>query len=200
MAVNGAKRPKTCLFPSERFTVKSKSWKSRYFKSKIAVMVAALACPLLFGGCSVKYSLSGASIAPEIQTVSIARFPNNALLVAPILSSTLTDALQDRFTRQTRLAVVPENGDLRFEGEITNYTSTPAAVSGEEMAVMNRLTITVRVRFTNAFQPEFNYDKTFSAFSDYSSSRLLQEAEPTLIPEIVDQLVENIFNDAVSNW
>lgn len=82
--------------------------KSRYFKSKIAVMVAALACPLLFGGCSVKYSLSGASIAPEIQTVSIARFPNNALLVAPILSSTLTDALQDRFTRQTRLAVVPE--------------------------------------------------------------------------------------------
>ena len=61
--------------------------KSRYFKSKIAVMVAALACPLLFGGCSVKYSLSGASIAPEIQTVSIARFPNNALLVAPILSS-----------------------------------------------------------------------------------------------------------------
>lgn len=127
-------------------------------------------------------------------------FPNNALLVAPILSSTLTDALQDRFTRQTRLAVVPENGDLRFEGEITNYTSTPAAVSGEEMAVMNRLTITVRVRFTNAFQPEFNYDKTFSAFSDYSSSRLLQEAEPTLIPEIVDQLVENIFNDAVSNW
>mgnify|MGYP002589477878 CR=1 FL=1 len=169
--------------------------KSRYFKSRIAVMVAALACPLLFGGCSVKYSLSGASIAPEIQTVSIARFPNNALLVAPILSSTLTDALQDRFTRQTRLAVVPENGDLRFEGEITNYTSTPAAVSGEEMAV-----ITVRVRFTNAFQPEFNYDKTFSAFSDYSSSRLLQEAEPTLIPEIVDQLVENIFNDAVSNW
>ena len=114
--------------------------KSRYFKSKIAVIVAALACPLLFEGCSVKYSLSGASIAPEIQTVSIARFPNNALLVAPILSSTLTDALQDRFTRQTRLAVVPENGDLRFEGEITNYTSTPAAVSGEEMAVMNRLT------------------------------------------------------------
>ena len=174
--------------------------KSRYFKSKIAVMVASLTCPLLFGGCSVKYSLSGASIAPEIQTVSIARFPNNALLVAPILSSTLTDALQDRFTRQTRLAVVPENGDLRFEGEITNYTSTPAAVSGEEMAVMNRLTITVSIRFTNAFQPEFNYDKTFSAFSDYSSSRLLQEAEPTLIPEIVDQLVENIFNDAVSNW
>lgn len=75
----------------------------------------AFVCALLLSGCTVKYSFSGASIAPEIQTVSIARFPNNALLVAPILSSTLTDALQDRFTSQTRLAVVPENGDLQFE-------------------------------------------------------------------------------------
>ena len=162
--------------------------------------VMAFVCALLLSGCTVKYSFSGASIAPEIQTVSIARFPNNALLVAPILSSTLTDALQDRFTSQTRFAVVPENGDLQFEGEITNYTSTPAAISGNETAVMNRLTITVRVRFTNAFQPEYNYDKTFSAYSDYPSSQLLQEAEGTLIPEIVEQLVENIFNDAVANW
>ena len=140
--------------------------------------VMAFVCAILFSGCTVKYSFSGASIAPEIQTVSIARFPNNALLVAPILSSTLTDALQDRFTSQTRLAVVPENGDLQFEGEITNYTSTPAAI----------------------FQPEYNYDKTFSAYSDYPSTQLLQEAEGTLIPEIVEQLVENIFNDAVANW
>lgn len=169
-------------------------------KFRFVAPILAVACSLLFGGCSVKYSFSGASIAPEIQTVSIARFPNNALLVAPILSSTLTDALQDRFTSQTRLAVVPENGDLQFEGEITNYTSTPAAISGNETAVMNRLTITVRVRFTNAFQPECNYDKTFSAYSDYPSTQLLQEAEGTLIPEIVEQLVENIFNDAVANW
>ena len=119
--------------------------KSRYFKSKIAVMVAALACPLLFGGCSVKYSLSGASIAPEIQTVSIARFPNNALLVAPILSSTLTDALQDRFTRQTRLAVVPENGDLRFEGEVngvkvrSGFLHLVDSVNAYTMALANEL-------------------------------------------------------------
>ena len=68
--------------------------------------VMAFVCALLLSGCTVKYSFSGASIAPEIQTVSIARFPNNALLVAPILSSTLTDALQDRFTSQTRLKTV----------------------------------------------------------------------------------------------
>ena len=160
-----------------------------------------LLCPLLFlSSCKVKYSLSGASIAPEVQTVSIARFPNNALLVAPILSSTLTDALQDRFTRQTRLTLVREDGDLSFEGEIVNYASTPAAVSGDEYAVRNNLTITVRVRFTNRIDPNQSWDKTFSAFQPYDSNKLLQEAEPTLIPEIVDQLVEDIFNAAVAQW
>ncbi|MDD3107989.1 MAG: LptE family protein [Alistipes sp.] len=159
-----------------------------------------LLLPLLFGGCRVSYTFSGASISPEMKTVSIARFPNNALLVAPILSSTLTEALQDRFARQTKLTLVPEGGDLNFEGEITNYTSTPAAISGDEYAVLNNLTITVRVRFTNSVDPALNYDKTFSAFSTYESSKLLQEVEPTLIPEIVEQLVEDIFNAAVSNW
>ena len=101
---------------------------------------------------------------------------------------------------QPKLIQVPENGDLNFEGEITNYASTPAAISGDEYAVLNNLTITVRVRFTNAVDPSLNFDKTFSAFSTYESSKLLQEVEPTLIPEIVDQLVEDIFNAAVSNW
>ena len=162
--------------------------------------IILLVCPLLLGTCSVSYSFSGASLSPEMKTISIARFPNNALLVAPILSSTLTDALQERFARQTKLIQVPENGDLNFEGEITNYASTPAAISGDEYAVLNNLTITVRVRFINAVDPSLNFDKTFSAFSTYESSKLLQEVEPTLIPEIVDQLVEDIFNAAASNW
>ena len=156
-----------------------------------------------FSSCKIKYSFSGASIPPDAKTVSIAYFPNNAPMVAPILSATLTDALQDRFSRQTRLTLVREGGDLSFEGEITNYTSTPASItsSGEDaVAAMNRLTITVRVRFVNALDPKQNYDRTFSAFSDYPSSSLLQSVESQLIPEIVDMLVEDIFNAAVSNW
>lgn len=162
--------------------------------------IAAACCPLAFAACQVSYSFSGASIAPEVQTVSVAYFPNNALLVTPTLSTTLTEALQDRFSRQTRLTLVPENGDFNFEGEITNYTSTPAAISGEEYAVRNNLTITVRVRFTNSVQPELSYDRTFSAFAPYNTNQLLQEAEQTLIPEIVEQLVDDIFNAAVSDW
>ena len=166
----------------------------------IKKLILLIPCTLLFAGCKVTYSFSGASISPEVKTVSIPRFPNNALLVAPILSSTRTEALQDRFSRQTRLTLVPEGGDLNFEGEITNYTSTPAAISGNEYAVRNNLTITVRVRFTNTIDPSQNYDKTFSAFAPYNSDQLLQNAEPTLIPEIVEQLVEDIFNAAVSQW
>ena len=97
-------------------------------------------------GCKVTYSLSGASIPANAKTVSIPYFPNNATLVSPTLSSTLTDELQTRFTNQTKLELVPENGDLAFEGEITSYTVQPVAVTSNDMAAMNRLTITVSSR------------------------------------------------------
>ena len=173
------------------------------FKKKcwVSLMMSALLIGgVVLPGCTIKYSLSGTSIPANAKTFSVAYFPNNAPMVAPILSSTFTDALQDRFVRQTRLSQVSEGGDLSFEGEIIGYTSTPAAISGDEYAVKNRLTITVKVRFTNALKPEDNFDKTFSQGLEYDSNVLLQTAEQTLIPEIVDMLVEDIFNAAVSNW
>ena len=167
-------------------------------KSKFILPLLAVA--VLLGGCKVKYSFTGASISPEATTVSIAYFPNNAPLVAPILSATLTDALQDRFLKQTRLNLVEEDGDLAFEGEITGYSSTAASISGDEYAQLNRLTITVKVKFTNKYDSKLNYTKTFSQYAEYDSNKLLQEVESTLIPEIVEKLVDDIFNAAVSNW
>lgn len=161
-------------------------------------------CVIVLAGaavaCTVKYSTSGASISPLAKTVSIATFNNNAAMVSPTLSSTFTDALKDRFQRQTRLTQVNEGGDLSFEGEITNYTSVPAQISGDEYAVKNRLTITVMVRFTNSIEPQYNFSRQFSAFEDYDTNILLQDAEPTLIPDIVEKLINDIFNAAVSNW
>ncbi len=158
---------------------------------------------ILAAGCgyTAKYSLSGASIPAEAKTFSVAYFPNNAALVSPILSSTLTDALVDKFTRQTRLEQVAEGGDFAFEGEITNYTSTTASVSSDDYALLNRLTITVRVRFTNAINEADSFaNKTFSAYADYDSTKLLTEVEGELIPEIVDQIVTDIFQAAAGNW
>jgi len=139
-------------------------------------------------------------INSEIETVSIANFPNQALTVSPMLSSTFTQALQDKFTRQTRLTLVREDGDMNFEGEITGYTTNPVSISGDEYALMNRLTITVRVRFTNTIEPKSNYDKTFSSYADYSVNRSFMEVEGALIDEIVEKLVDDIFNTAVSSW
>lgn len=158
---------------------------------------------LLSAGCgmTVKYSLSGASIPPDAKTFSVAYFPNNAPMVAPILSSTLTDALREKFANQTRLIQVDEGGDFAFEGEITNYTSTTASVSAaSETAALNRLTITVSVRFTNAIVEADSFNKTFSAFADYPSTQLLTEVEGELIPQIVDQLVTDIFQASAANW
>lgn len=164
----------------------------------IILLAASVLC-----GCTVKYSLSGASIPPDAKTFSVAYFPNNAPMVAPILSSTLTDALVDKFSRSTRLQQVEDSGDFAFEGEITGYASTTASVSSNDYALQNRLTITVRVRFTNAVDETMSFPsggKTFSAYADYDSSRLLNEVEQELITQIVDQLVDDIFQASASNW
>ena len=168
--------------------------------SKIAMATLLAAMMAMLGGCTVKYSFSGASIPLDAKTVSVPYFPNNAPMVAPSLSSTLTDALQDKFARQTKLQLVSTGGDLAFEGEITNYTSTPAAITSAETAAMNRLTITVKVKFTNIYEPQNNYNKSFSAFAEYDATSLLQDIQDTLITEICEQLVQDIFNAAVANW
>ena len=165
-------------------------------------IIAFVAAAVLMTSCGVaiKYSLSGASIPPDAQTFSVAYFPNNATMVSPILSSTLTDALVDMFSRRPRLQQVEEGGDFAFEGEITNYTSTTSSVSSDDYALLNRLTITVKVRFTNAIDETMSFNKTFSADEDSDSTQLLTEVEGTLIPEIVDKSVTDIFMASASNW
>ena len=168
---------------------------------KTRILLFSLCAVLLTGcGVAIKYSLSGASIPPDAKTFSVAYFPNNATMVSPILSSTLTEALVDIFTRRTRLTQVDEGGDFAFEGEITNYTSTTSSVSSDEYALLNRLTITVKVRFTTALDESMSFNRTFTAFEDYESTQLLTEVEGTLIPLIVDKLVTDIFQASASNW
>ena len=168
---------------------------------KRLLYILGLVTILMTSGCTVKYSLSGASIPPDAKTFSIAYFPNNAAMVTPTLSSTLTDALVDKFSRSTRLLQVPEGGDFAFEGEIVGYTSTTASVSSNDYALQNRLTVTVRVRFTNVIDEKASFNnRTFSAYADYDSTKLLTEVEGELITQIVDQLVNDIFQAAASNW
>lgn len=149
--------------------------------------------------CGV-YSFTGASIPPEAKTISISHFPNNAQLVQPTLSQVFTQALQDKFQRQTTLTLTDMNGDLHFEGSIVGYTTQPTAISGDDRAALNRLTISVRVTFINELEPENDFERTFSRYFDYPSNRSLAEIEDQAITDITDALVEDIFNEAVVNW
>lgn len=164
------------------------------------LLILSFAAMMLMVGCTVKYSLSGASIPPDAKTFSVAYFPNNAPMVAPILSATLTDELTQRFATRTSLVQVEEGGDFAFEGDIVGYSSTTSSVSSGEYALQNRLTITVKVKFTNAIDDKMSFNKTFSSYADYDSTKLLNEVESELIPQIVEQIVTDIFQAAASNW
>ena len=165
-------------------------------KAKIAVVMLALA--FICQGCGI-YSFSGASIPAEAKTVSVAYFPNHAQLVNPLLSNNLTNALRDAMTNQTTLDVVEAGGDLAFEGEITDYKTTPVAISGQT-AAMNRLTITVKVRFSNRIDDTKDFEQSFSRYEDYPSNQDLNAVQESLTTTIVGQLVEDIFNKALVNW
>ena len=164
------------------------------------LLILSFAAVMLLVGCTVKYSLSGASIPPDAKTFSVAYFPNNAPMVAPILSATLTDELTQRFASRTNLVQVDEGGDFAFEGEIVGYSSTTSSVSSGDYALQNRLSITIKVKFTNAIDDKMSFNKNFSAYADYDSTKLLNEVESELIPQIVEQLVTDIFQASASNW
>lgn len=167
---------------------------------KILSLVIITVLSFLHTGCSINYSFTGASISPNVKTVSIPNFPNNAPLVVPTLSRTLTEALRDYFTSQTNLVIIDRQGDLNLDGTITQYGVQPVAIQGNETAAMNRLTITVNVKFTNRTDPKQNWESSFSRYQDYSSSFNLVSVQDGLIKEITDQLVQDIFNKSVVNW
>jgi len=153
--------------------------------------------------CRVSYSFTGASISPNVKTVSIAYIPNNASLVVPTLSRTFTDALRNYFTSQTNLVLVDRNGDLNLDGTITQYAVQPVAIQGNETAAMNRLTIQVNIKLSNKSDktdPKQNWENSFSRYRDYPSTYNLSSVQEGLIAEITEDLVQDIFNKAVVNW
>lgn len=161
---------------------------------------ALLLLTVAVSSCTLRYSFSGASISPDVKTFSVAFFPNMAPLVNPSLSSDFTEQLKLKFLTGTRLSQVEESGDLHFEGEITSYTVTPQAITAGEVAAMNRLTITVHVKFVNQIDATQNFDKSFSQYQDYDSQQDLSTVEATLVEEILTKLMEDIFNASVANW
>jgi hypothetical protein len=163
---------------------------------------AGLGCVIfLLAGCRLTVSFTGGSVNPNAKTVYVATFPNNASLVIPSLSQEFTTGLKDRIQSQTPLTIInTKNADYVFEGAITNYSITPVALQGNDIAAMNRLTISVRITFKNRFEENLNFEQSFSRYTDYSINSNFSSIESGLIQEIVSALTEDIFNKAFVNW
>jgi hypothetical protein len=156
---------------------------------------------LLLEGCSFKYSFSGASIdTRKVKTFSVDYFANRARLINPNLSQQFTEALQEKLTRQTSLDMVTDRGNLEFSGQITGYDTRPMNIQEGDFAAQTRLTVTVKVKYVNNTDHEDDWEKSFSAYADYESTRILSDVEEELMTEIIEQLTEDIFNASIANW
>ena len=147
----------------------------------------------------VTFNMSGASIG-NAKTCQINYFDNRAEIVNPRLSAEITDALKDKIQSSTSLRLVNSNADVLFEGEITGYSVQPQQVTATGMAAKDRLTVSVKVRFTNELDPDKSYDKSFSRFQEYPGGESLSSHESQLIEDILKELMEDIFNEAFASW
>ena len=164
------------------------------------IVLSLIFAALVVHSCGI-YSFTGTSIQTDVKTVTINYFEYKALKVNPTLSNSLTESLKDKFRKMTRLEQVDMDGDLEITGSVTGYDVRAMAVTANEVAAQNRLTVTVRIDFANRKYPEDDFQgKSFSAYADYDSTQSLDAVESTLCDEIIEKLCEDIFNATVANW
>lgn len=167
-------------------------------KQKINILLVICLLPLL-AACGI-YSFTGTSIAPDVTSISVYTIENKAPKIYPSLSNTFTMELQDKYRKLTKLEMYNEGGDLEVRGIVMSYDITPTAVTSDEVASQNRLTITAKITYVNNLYPDENFEKSFAAFQDYSSDLTLDSIEADLVDDIVETLVEDIFNATVAQW
>jgi hypothetical protein len=172
--------------------------------NKLSALLACIILALSLQGCRISYKLNGSALDYTVyHSIAIGQFPIRAALVYPPLQQTFENNLTDYIQRNTRLQTTTGdsgNTDLALEGEITGYSLSPQAVGSDAYATKTRLTISVRVRYTDATNERNNVDQNFSAYRDFDSSELLTDVQDQLCEEISEELVELIFNATLGNW
>ena len=170
-------------------------------RHQLIIWLTLVATVATLSSCLISYRFNGASIDySKTQSISIADFPNNAAMVNPNLSNNLSEGIRDIYSRQTRLQILRRGGDMELEGEIVDYALTPMAISADNLSAETKLTITIKVRFTNNKAPEESFEKTYSAYQTFDSSRLLTDVQDELCATMITELAENIYNDTVAKW
>lgn len=166
----------------------------------ILIVLVAFVVGGFLPACTMSYSFTGANLSPEVKTFSVYYFPNRARLINPTLSQSFTERLRSKLERQTSLNELSENGDLEFEGQITGYDFRPMSIAKDDLSAQTRLTITIKVKYTNSKVPEEDFEQTFSGFEDFDSGLAISSVEDELTTSIIAKLTEDIFNATIANW
>ena len=156
---------------------------------------------MIMQSCSVKYSLTGASISPETTSFQVNYFQNNAPLIEPGIERDFTNKLIDLLINQTSLELVKSNGDLVYEGEIVEYRISPTTATSDNRAAQNRLTVGVNVRFYDIKDPDADFEKRFSFYYDFPASvQLIGSQKDTAMEEIFERITQDVFNASLAKW
>ena len=156
---------------------------------------------LLLASCTISYKFNGASINYDIiKTIRLENFPNRALYQWGPMESMFNNALSDIYANQTKLQQVSRGGDLVLSGEIASYDQVNKSISSDGFASMMQLKMTVKVKFENVKNPEEDFERQFSASREFDASQQLNDVQEELVTQIIDEIVEQIFNATVANW
>ena len=169
--------------------------KIKLFLGKLLVLFVLV----YMSGCRI-YSFTGTTLSPDLKTFSIQNFTMAAAGGPQNMGLSFNEKLKEYYQRNTNLKLKSSDGDIHLEGSIINYEISPVSSSAGDRAAMNRLTITVEVRFVNKLSEAESFEKEFSFYQDFSQEQSLSQAEPILVPKILDQLVLNIFNSTAASW
>jgi len=156
---------------------------------------------LLTTSCSVKYSLTGASISSETKTFQVNYFQNNAPLIEPGIERDFTNKLIDLLINQTSLELVKSNGDLTYEGEIVEYRISPTTATANNTAAQNRLTVGINIRFSDKNDSDADFEKRFSFYYDYPGNvQLIGGQRDNALDEIFERITQDVFNASLAKW
>jgi hypothetical protein len=177
---------------------------SRILILAVVFTIALNSCTLRLGSLSFGYSTKGASTT-GLNTVSVQYIENRVIennggIVQPTFSQEFTDALKDYIQSNTNLVLINGVGDADFEGEVITYDLKPTSITAGDVAAQNRFTIAIKIRYTNAVNPDMDFDSNFSRYENYESSLSFEEAQSAYTKDIMDLLIEDIFNKAFVNW
>ncbi|WP_337040500.1 LptE family protein [Emticicia sp. 17c] len=186
--------------------IKNEAYKNtgkRYVTSSVLKIsfrvLLLLSVGFLSNACKI-YSFTGTTLSSDLKTITIQTFVMNTAGGPANLTLTFTEKLKEYYQRNTSLKLKPTNGDLYLEGAITGYELTPVAATASDKAALNRLTIRVEVRFVNSQNEDESFEKEFSFYKDFPQDQTLTQVEGSLVPQILDQLVLDIFNNTAAQW